>query len=277
MAALLLAALAVVVVDQIDDTFLNPEEIREVLQARLVGAIPDFPREEEEAFELQVGHPEASERTAFANAIRMLSSTVRIEMSQQDDSSLMITSTDRAEGKTLIAANLAAALAGTGERVLLVDTDLHRPRLHGLFDIEQQPGLSDFLVDDKPLDELAQPTSVENLKVLPSGPLPPSPVDILSSQSGVERLEELSNTAEYVIFDTPPAGFLADGIVIGHSTDRTLFVVGKQARRGAARETVANLREVGISLIGLCANRVKPLGGSYYYDYYYDYYSDDEE
>ncbi|MGC9319447.1 MAG: GumC family protein [Armatimonadota bacterium] len=277
-AALLFAAFAAVIVDQIDDTFADPDEIRDVLGERLIGVLPEI--EAAEPFALQVGGNNSAERTAYANAVRMLASTVRIEMSDENASSLTITSSGRAEGKTLIAANLAAALAGAGERVLLVDADLHRPRLHGIFDLEKDPGLSNLLVGDMKPDDVIQPTHIANLSLVAAGPLPPSPVDLLASAHGQEVITELSQRATYVVWDTPPGGFLPDATVISHSTDKTLFVVGRQARRGASRETLGNLRELGVDIIGLCANRVRPVGGSYYYYYYYyyyDYYRDSEE
>jgi capsular exopolysaccharide synthesis family protein len=243
-AAVLLAIFAAVIVDQIDDTFASPDEM-----------------------------------TAFANATRMLASTVRIEMSREGLSSLVVTSSGRAEGKTLVAANLATALAGTGEKVLLVDADLHRPRIHTMFDVDRNPGLSHLLVGEGAVEDVIQPTEIENLSVITAGPSPPSPVDLLASPRGQEIIEILKDAADYVIWDTPPAGFLADATVIAHLTDKTLFVVGKQAKRGATRETLGNLRELGVSLLGLCANRVRPVGGSYYYYYYYyhEYYKDAED
>ncbi len=271
--AVLLAAFAAVVVDQIDDTFADPNEIRETLDVRLVGVLPEI--EQETEWEVHVGGSNGATRTAFANAVRMLASTVRIEMSRQDLSSIVVTSSGRAEGKTLVAANLAASLAGAGEKVLLIDCDLHRPRVHSIFGLEKDPGLTNILVNDTDPEELIRVTDIPNLSVITAGALPPSPVDLLASPHGQEVIDRLNGMADYVIWDTPPAGFLADATVVGHKTDRTLFVVGKQARRGAVRQTVSNLRDIGINLMGVCANQVRPHGGSYYYYYYYYYRYDD--
>lgn len=276
-AALLLAALAAVIVDQVDDTFASPEEIRAVLEARLVGVLPEIKDSHE--LRLEVGMANGTGHSAFANSIRMLASTVRIEMARREISSLVVTSSGRAEGKTLTTANLAAALAGAGEKVLLVDSDMHRPRLHTMFDMEREPGLSSALMGDVAVADLIRPTGIENLSLVTAGALPPSPVDLLASAHGQEVIAELARMADYVLFDTPPAGFLPDATVLAHETEGLLYVVGAQARRGAARETLENLREIGANVIGVCANRVAPTGGSYYYYYYYyhDYYRHDEE
>ena len=271
-AALLLAAFAAVVVDQIDDTFADPDEIGTTLGERLVGVLPEF--EETSAHEVQVPGFNAPPRTPFANAITMLASTVRIEMSQRDLSSLSVTSSGRSEGKSLTAANVAASLANAGENVLLIDCDLHRPRVHEIFDLPRDPGLSNLLVDEIDPDEVTNDTPFPNLRVITSGPLPPSPVDLLASTRGQQVIEELNKAADYVVWDMPPAGFLADATVVGHRTDRTLFVVGNNARRSAVRQTVQNLRQVGIQIVGIAANRVGPQGGTAYY--YYEQYEDDE-
>lgn len=272
--ALLLAALAAVVMDQVDDTFADPDEIRDLLDTRLVGVLPDIDKASQ--VELQVGGEHGAARTAFANAMRMLASTIRIEMARSHITSMTVTSAGRSEGKSLIAANLAAALAHAGETVLLVDADLHRPRLHTLFDVTRESGLSNLLIGDVTPEQVIQETEIKNLRVLASGPLPPSPVDLLASAHGQEVITQLAGMASYVIWDTPPAGFIADATVVAHKTDCTLFVVGKQARRMAVRQTAQNLREIGTQIIGVCANQVRPMGGSYYYYYYYNYYSKKE-
>ncbi len=270
LAALLLAALAAVLVDQLDDTFANPEEIRSTLHARLVGVLPEIKGGMQQ---LHIGIENGSSQSAFANAARMLASTVRIEMARRNAKSLTITSCGRAEGKTLIASNLAAALAGSGEKVLLIDCDLHRSRVHTVFDVDREPGLTHLLVGEAKPADVIRPTPIDNLSIITAGPLPPSPVDLLASTHGNEIIEELSAYADYVLWDTPPAGFLPDATVVAHETDALLFVVGAQARRSAARESLSNLRESGANVIGVAANRVAPMGGSYYYYYYY-YYDD---
>ncbi|GEM_PF-5136026 len=270
LAALLLAALAAVLVDQLDDTFANPEEIRSVLQARLVGVLPEIKGGVQQ---LHIGIENGNSQSAFANAARMLASTVRIEMERREAKSLTVTSSGRAEGKTLITANLAAALAGTGEKVLLVDCDLHRPRVHTVFDLDREPGLTHLLVGEAKPGDVIRPTPINNLSIITAGPLPPSPVDLLASAQGNKVIAELTEYADYVLWDTPPAGFLPDATVVAHETDALLYVVGAQARRSASREALSNLRESGAKVIGVAANRVAPMGGSYYYYYYY-YYDD---
>ncbi len=274
--AILLAALAAVVVDQIDDTFADPDEIRDVLDARLLGVLPVIDQERKETIQVAAGN--GGTRNAFANATRMLASTVRIQMSRENLTSLTVTSAGRAEGKTIVAGNLAAAFASSDRRVLVIDADLHRPRLHTLLGTEREPGLSNLLVGDVTPEEVIKGTQIDNLSMISAGPLPPSPVDLFASAHGQELIERLNEMADYVIWDTPPAGFLADATVISHATERTLFVVGKQARRKAASETMQNLREIGVKPIGVVANQVRPTAGSYYYYYYYyqDYYREDD-
>jgi polysaccharide biosynthesis transport protein len=266
---LLLSIVIAVIVDQMDDTFANLTEIDESVQQRLIGAMPRYEDRTEVGLAI-LEHP----RGAFANAVRKLASTVRIELDRSHVHSLMVTSTGRSEGKSITSANLAVALAKSGMSVLLVDCDLHKPVQHKLFGTSNDVGLSNVLVGGASAAEVQQLTQVENLLLIPSGPLPPSPVDILASEAGEKAMREIGSLADIVIWDTPPAAILADATVLGAVTDRTLFVVGHKAKRGMMKETLRNLQDVGIKLLGIAANQVRPAGGSYYYYYYYPYAQD---
>jgi len=267
---LLLSVLVAVVVDQMDDTFANLTEVDESVQQRLIGALPRY-EDKTEAGLVLLDHP----RGAFANAVRKLASGVRIEMDRSKVHSLMVTSMGRGEGKSVTSANLATALAKSGMSVLLVDCDLHKPVLHKLFGLSNDIGLSNLLVGSSSAAEVQQATHVENLLLMPSGPLPPSPVDLLSSDAGEKTISEINQLADVVIWDTPPAAILADATVLGTRVDRALFVVGYKAKRGMVKETLRNLQDVGIKLLGITANQVRPAGGSYYYYYYYYPYTQD--
>ena len=267
---LLLSIVTAVVVDQMDDTFANLTEIDETVQQRLIGALPRYEDKAEVGLAI-LDHP----RGAFANAVRKLASTVRIEMDRNKTHSLMVTSTGRGEGKSVTSANLAIALAKSGMSVMLVDCDLHKPAQHTLFGLSNDIGLSNMLVGNSSAVDVQQVTQVENLRLIPSGPLPPAPVDILASEVGEQAIREINQLADVVIWDTPPAAILADATVLGAVTDRTLFVVGHKAKRGMMKETLRNLQDVGIKLLGITANQVRPAGGSYYYYYYYYPYTQD--
>lgn len=269
--ALLLAVVTAVVVDQLDDTFANLNEVDESITQRLLGAIPRFENDMDMAGLPLLDHP----RAPFANAVRMLASAIRIEMERNKLHSLMITSAGRAEGKSVVSANLATSLAKAGSKVVLVDGDLHKPVLHHVFELSNEVGLSNLLVGKANISDVLQQTKVENLSLIASGPIPPSPVDLLASEVGEEAINEINKQADMVIWDTPPAAILADATVIGSTADRALFIIGHKAKRGMVKDTLRNLQDVGIRVVGVAANQVRPAGGSYYYYYYYYPYTQD--
>lgn len=266
----LLAIVSAVVIDQLDDTFANLNEIDETVPHRLLGAIPRFENATQETLPI-LDRP----RAPFANAMRMLASAIRIDMERNRIRSLVVTSAGRSEGKSVISANLATSLAKAGSKVILVDADLHKPAQHRTFGLSNDVGLSNLLVGKSSLAEVLQPTRVDNLLLIASGAIPPSPVDLLASEVGEEAIQEINRQADIVVWDTPPAAILADATVIGSAADCCLFVIGHKAKRGMVRDTLRNLQDVGIRIVGAAANQVRPAGGSYYYYYYYYPYTAD--
>ena len=262
---LLLAVVAAVIVDQLDDTFANLAEIDDSVPQRRIGALPQH-LSRWTAGLILLEDP----RGPFANAVRRLASAVRMEMGRSNLHSLAVTSAGPSEGKSLTSANLAASLAKSGMNVLLVDADLHKPVLHKPFGLPNQLGLSNVLVGSSSVAEVQQVTQVENLLFIASGPQPPSPVDLFTSEAGEQVLREINKLADIVIWDTPPAGILADATVVGALADRTLFVIGQKAKRGLVQETLRNLHEAGIKVIGVAANQVRRAGGAQYAYCYHD-------
>jgi non-specific protein-tyrosine kinase len=139
--------------------------------------------------------------------------------------------------------------------------------------------LSDLLVNgEKVIDGHLQDTGIENLRLLPSGPLPPNPSELLGSQSMARLIERLEGVADIVLFDMAPVLPVTDAAVLAPQVDGILLIADAgRTRRGAARRAVENLRRVGANLLGVALNRIK-LGGrsGYYYNYNYYYSSDDE-
>src|SRR5262249_14062758 len=146
--------------------------------------------------------------------------------------SIVITSTFPKEGKTATAANLAVVLGQLGKRVLLVDADLHRPRLHEVFRISNRTGLVSVLAEDLNPDRAIAKTDVPDVFVLPSGPSSPNPSGLLSSEAMSNFLEFARLNFEYVILDAPPVAAVADALVLGHQTDGVVLRVhGGKTRR----------------------------------------------
>lgn len=191
-----------------------------------------------------------------AEAYRTLRTNLIFAPGLESLRSIVVTSPSGAEGKTTTAANLAIAFAQKGMRVLLVDCDLRRPRLHTLFGVPREPGLSQLLLGEVPAEQVIRSTSVERLCVLPAGPLPSvSATDLLDG--GVVRSlnDALSADFDLVIIDTPPVLATSTAAILGTQVDGVLLVArAGQTDRDAARETLQQLSSVGAHVVGTVLN-----------------------
>jgi len=195
-------------------------------------------------------------RSPISEAYRSL--RTNIEFSSLDDPlhTLVVTSAGPEEGKSTTLANLAVATAQAGKRVILADCDLRKPSLHTLFGFDNDSGITSMVVDEHlfanpPLRE----TEVSGLFVLPSGPLPPNPSELLASRRIEEIIKSLTAQADMVFLDTPPVVAVTDAAVLASKVDGVLLVirVGK-TRREHARRAVNLLQKVNARLIGSVLN-----------------------
>ena len=208
-----------------------------------------------------------------AEAYQMLRVKLEIARFEKPLHTLLVTSSSPGEGKSTTAANLALAIARSGKRVILVDTDLRRPSLHRFFRHANLRGVTTALVRD-PSDSLYNhmiATGLENLLVLPSGPVPSDPAVMVSSKKMLDLIDELKRMADVVVFDSPPILAVADAIPLAHICDATLLVVLAGATRTSQlRRACDQLLQAGVEPQGVVLNRVtKEQGG---YDHYYYYY-----
>jgi capsular exopolysaccharide synthesis family protein len=215
-------------------------------------------------------------RSNGAEAYRTLRTNLLFSAAVQELKRIVVTSAGPKEGKSTTAANLAIAFAQQGHRVLLVDCDLRRPRVHKMFDQPQQPGLTELLVGTASLEDCVQATMVPNLVTLTSGALPPNPVELLGSARMREFLQMMSGV-DMVVLDTPPLLAASDAAVLGRIADGVVMVVrAGQTQRGAVQESVQQLTNVGARIIGTVLNDPDAEVAKYapYYQYYYNnYYS----
>ncbi|MEJ5198455.1 MAG: polysaccharide biosynthesis tyrosine autokinase [Anaerolineae bacterium] len=274
---LVLAAGAAYLLEYLDDTMKNPDDVQKALGLTTLGAVPWT----EELRENQI-ITLAGGQSAAAEAYRILRTNLQFAAVERPLRTLLITSPAPTEGKSLTAANLGVALAQAGRRVVVLDADLHRPRQHRLFGLRNNVGLTSALLEPRPgLDGLLQDGPTPGLRVLTSGPLPPNAAELLGSTRMRELLGELAADADIVLLDSPPATALADATILSTQCDGVLLVLDcGVTRREMARRALEALRRVNARVVGALLNRM-PLrgGGSYYYYYYYyyygHYYSDD--
>ncbi|WP_423224675.1 polysaccharide biosynthesis tyrosine autokinase [Candidatus Amarolinea aalborgensis] len=272
----ILAAGAAFLLEYLDDSLKNPDDVEKNLGLTTLGAIPVMAETATQG-ELAVI---ASSHSIASEAFRVLRTNLRFAGVDRPLKAVLITSPSPSEGKSLTAANLGAALAQAGERVILVDTDLHRPRLHRLFGLRNNRGVTSALLEEHPdLDGLLQETTVPGLQVLTSGPLPPNASELLGSARMRELLVALGSQADILLLDSPPATALADAAVLATQTDGVLLILDSGVtRREAARRAMEALRRVNARVVGAILNRLPTSGGGYYYYYYYHgrYHSSDD-
>lgn len=267
---LILAGGAAYLLEYLDDTLKNPDDVQKALGLTTLGAVPQMATEPgHEIIALTGG------QSAAAEAYRILRTNLQFAAVERPLRTLLITSPAPTEGKSLTAANLAVAMAQAGRRVIVADTDLHRPRQHRLFGLRNNIGVTTALLEARPaLDGLLQETAVPGLRVLTSGPLPPNAAELLGSARMKELLADLTAGADIVLLDSPPATALADATILSTQCDGVLLVLDCGiTRREVARRALEALRRVNARVVGALLNRM-PLrgGGSYYYYYYYYYY-----
>lgn len=185
--------------------------------------------------------------------------------------SVTVTSPGSTEGKSTTCANLAIVLAQAGKRVLLLDADLRKPKIHKLFSLQNAVGMTDILVKDVPFEEVLMTLpKLPNLQVIPSGFIPPNPVEILESQKMAQMLEELQERYDMVIIDTPPVGQLTDAAVVGKRTDGVILVLASgETNIEMAKHARTNLDYAGAKVLGVVLTKIDPkIGGAYYYRYH---------
>lgn len=205
-----------------------------------------------------------------AEAFRTLRTNLQFAGGDRTVRTLVVTGVGADEGKTTVAANLAATLAAGGTRTLAVGADLRRPALHRLFGVDGSRGLTQVLSGRLSLDEAVVHVEPPGLDVLPAGPIPPNPAELLGSHRMAALMQTMAERWEMVVIDTPPAVGLADASVVAVRADGTLLVVSVGlTSREEAQLARRQLEQVGARILGVVLNGVSPHGGYYrYYRYY---------
>lgn len=265
-AGLVLGALYILVRENMDDRINTGAEVEEKLGLPLLGAIPTAASADSVAEE--IADPRSDMSEAY-NAVRTL---LRLSSTQGLPRSLLITSAQPGEGKTTTASALARALARMGKSVVVADLDLRRPSLQKSFGTAFQRGAVDYLTNAASIEDVIRPTGVENIAIIPSGPMPPSPTELLSGATLTRMLGELTQRFDIVIVDAPPTIGLADALILGDAVEATLLVVvAGRNQQGNLKGTVARLRQSGSKIIGVVLTQYDSKDFGYAYDYNYSY------
>ncbi|WP_437286435.1 GumC family protein [Sorangium sp. So ce406] len=271
LAGLLLGIGAAMARAMLDRTLRTPDEVERELGLPILGLLPEFDRKERaEALPRKARHrgklaassvrPELivhdQPKSGIAEAARAIRTNLLFMSPDQPYKTLLIASAGPAEGKTTVGCCIAVAMAQAGQRVVLIDCDLRRPRLHAIFDKGPEVGVTSALLDDSAIDdENALKTEVENLYVIPAGPIPPNPAELLHSDRFKALLRKLQGRFDRVIIDSPPIGAVTDGAVLSTLVDGTVLVVRASATtHDFARHGIRALLDVGGKTVGVVLN-----------------------
>ncbi len=262
----------------IDQRVKTPEEASAAAGSPLLGVIPHASESDAEG---NLGtFIQAKPSSPFAEAFRTVRTAVFFGVPQERSQILLITSPGPSEGKSSVGANLAIAMAQAGQRVLVIDGDFRRPIQHRFFEVDNECGLSNVLVGDKQLSEAIKHTSIQNLDVLPCGPRPVNPAELLNSEAFTGVVGELCKNYDRIILDSPPVLGFADSRILAALAHATILVVRcENTSRKAVEAACEALASVGGTVLGVVANdmneRSRRYGGYGYYYGYHHYYGKD--
>ena len=250
--------------ERLDDRLKGRDDLERFTKAPVLATIPRFSRSSKQAREIiTISQP----GSAASEAYRTLRTNVQFLSLQSELKSLLVSSASAGEGKTVSSINLAVAFAQAGRRVILLSADLRRPTVEAYFGLPNREGLSSWLLAaDRELWNLILDPGIDNLRVLPSGPIPPNPAELLTSPRFGELLQLLEANADLVIVDSAPTLAVADPAIISSQTDGTLLVVdATNTRRSSATRAAEELRRVGANVLGTVLNSFDASASPYYY------------
>lgn len=253
-------------IEYLDTSVKTLEDIEQYLDLPVLAVIPQG---------ITVLHKEAA-GNPDAEAYRILRTNIEFNRRSADANTITFVSGGPGEGKTTSLANLAFAFAEGGYSVLMVDADLRRPALHKLYDLDNKIGLTNYLTTDIALEEVIQPTGVDNLFLMPSGLLPSDAVGVLNSQHMTDMIEDLKSRFDMVLLDSPPILGVSDASVIASEVDLTVIVVQhRRFPRSMLMRVKKAVLDVGGNLLGVILNNVDVRHDQnyQYYTSYYDYYT----
>ncbi len=275
-------------VERLDNSLKSIEDV-EATGLSILGSIPliksskdkKSKKEEEKSEDYQVKKITSNLVTHFepkspiSEAYRTFRTNLQFARLDSPLKTILVTSSGPSEGKSTTVANLAITMSQMGTKTILIDSDLRRPVLHSIFNLQRAPGLTNYLAGNVPWKEIVQETPIENLSLLTCGVLPPNPSELLGSKKMRMLLEELKEKYDMILFDSPPVIAVTDAAVLSTLLDGVVLVSSSgSTSREALSRAITLLENVKGRLIGGVLNKIKveSVYGSYHYYYYYHYY-----
>ena len=266
--------------EYLDNTVKTPEDVEQMIRLPSFGMVPEISNGRRNRLEKGASYPvelitHRHPKSILSEAYRNVRTSLLLSFSEKPPKKIAITSPNPVEGKTTTVINTAIALSQTGAHVVVVDTDMRKPRIHHIFNGgDNGTGLSNFLSGNADLASIVKKTEVPNLYYIPSGPIPPNPSELLGSNRFKNMMGALEKKFDHVLLDTPPVLGFADSLILSSSVDGVvLVVVGGKTPRETLQRAKEVLHQVNAKILGVVINRVDMRRGDYgYYYYRYHYY-----
>jgi len=267
--------------ENMDNTLKSPEDIERYVKMPFLGYVPSIISKNGEYTDAARDRiVQIEPRSNVSEAYRSIRTSVVCSVPEEKRlRTIVISSPNPQEGKTITLCNLGIAMANAGERVLLVDTDLRKPRVHKAFDFGNKFGLTDFLTRNADFDAIIKRTALDNLYIVPSGAHPPNPAELLGTKKMRLFLEKAAEQFDRVFLDSPPVTPFTDAALLARISDGFILVVRSgDTRRTIIPRTKQILSDVNANVIGVIINNVlhRKHGYYYYYPYYRRYYYDSQ-
>jgi len=266
-------------IDYLDNTIKSPDEIEAKLHVPLLGIVPLLESKEEGIEEIILKEPQS----LYAESYKTIRTAILLSSASKPPQNIHITSMGPDEGKTVTSVNLATTIARSGYSVLLVDSDLRRPRIHSIFRLNNLSGLSTYLAGATFDIETVFKRPLTNLSIIPAGPIPPNPSELLGSQRMHELMRVLNEQFDVIIWDSPPLMTVTDSLILSKILDGTILVIkaGKTTYEMVDRglKVLKGRRESDMEshILGVVLNGFDIRKSDQYYYQYYNYYPAAEE
>ena len=268
-AGLLLGASLALLRDRMDGRMRSVEEIQTIIGLPVLGVVPQMSGRRTAVARAMTVHLDP--RSVVAEAYRTVRTAVYFGAGSSNCKTILVTSPEPGDGKTTSASNLAIAIAQTGRSVLLLDADFRKPTQHKNLDVNDSVGLSSVLAGRESLERAIQHTGVDGLDILPCGPIPANPSEILNSREFGELVDSFAQKYDHIIFDSPPVNAVTDARILGAVCDATILVLRADKSTRKSGEHARNaLMAVGARVLGVIVNDAphrkgyEVYGGSYY-------------
>ena len=261
--------------EYLDTTIKSQEDVEDAVGLPFLGVIPSFTADEPEPTSelFTYTYPKSS----ITESIRSIRTNILFSAAEAPLKKLLVTSAGPQEGKSTTVINLGIIFAQGGKRVLIVDSDLRRPRIHKAFNVTRDRGLTNLIMNEAKPEQVIVNTKVPNLSVIPCGPIPPNPSELLGLTRMQEIIDELGHQFDIILFDSPPIVAVTDAVVLSKKVDGVVLII-KAGRTTSEMVLKAKkqLTDVTAHILGAVLNDFNIRGEGYRYYYYYHYYRSEE-